>query len=197
MDRLSSLSTLTLALLLLPACNKASKSVPLERVNAVPAAANPSAAAHFCEVMASAEKAQTFHYPPLAAPAPPASTSARARWVNVWATWCRPCVEELPMLLRWQAQLEKAGAPFDLVLLSLDEDDASVARFRSEHPGTPPSLRIKDPSGAGAWAATLGLDRAAGIPIHVFLDRQGRIRCARAGSVGRDHLPAVQSILGG
>jgi hypothetical protein len=101
-------------------------------------------------------------------------------------------------LLRWQAQLEKEGAPFDLVLLSMDEDDEAIKRFRARNPGVPPSLRIKDPGRAPPWmAATLGLERTSTIPIHVFVDPRGQIRCARSGGIGRDHLSVVQALLRG
>jgi thiol-disulfide isomerase/thioredoxin len=192
MDRLSALTFLCLL-----ACQEPSRPRPaVERVNLVPADPNPAAkAAAFCDVLPAGDKARAFHYPELVGTPP--TPGRRARWVNVWATWCKPCIEELPLLLRWQEQLTRSGAAFDLVLLSLDTDDDSVRRFHEQHPEVPPSLRVKDPDHADRWAATLGLDKGAAIPIHVFVDPRGRVRCARTGSVGRDHLPTVQALLSG
>lgn len=46
-------------------------------------------------------------------------TSGRqATLLNVWATWCQPCVEEMPDLLRLQRELSKDG--FQLILISAD-----------------------------------------------------------------------------
>jgi thiol-disulfide isomerase/thioredoxin len=181
----------------LAACQNTGKPrQAMQRVNAVEA--DPSlttTAERFCEVTGASGKARSFRYPALSAAAP--AGKGRPLWVNVWATWCKPCIEELPMLLRWQADLARAGAPFDLVLLSLDDDGAAVQRFRDQHPGTPPSLRIKNPALAEAWVVTLGLDKGAAIPIHVFVDARGQIRCARTGSLAREHFPAVQAILAG
>jgi len=44
---------------------------------------------------------------------------------------------------------------------------------------------------------SLGLDKGATLPIHVFVDPQGGIRCARTGGVGRTDQAVVQRILSG
>lgn len=52
---------------------------------------------------------------------------ARAVLVNVWATWCTPCREEMPDLVRLHREWADRG--FRLVLVSGDfEDDAEAAR---------------------------------------------------------------------
>lgn len=193
MDRLPTVAWLIPALL--PAACEERVGPPIERVNAV--RAEPARLARpedFCDVVAEGDKARAFRYPKLARAAPPA-VAGRWRWVNVWATWCVPCVEEIPMLVEWQAQMEKSGPRVDLVLLSLDTDDAAVDRFREQHPLAPPSLRIDDPQRAEAWVVSLGLDKGATLPIHVLVDPQGGIRCARTGGVGRADAAVVQRIL--
>lgn len=45
--------------------------------------------------------------------------------INVWATWCDPCREEMPDLLRFHRAYRAAG--LRLVLLSADDDDARAA----------------------------------------------------------------------
>ena len=42
--------------------------------------------------------------------------------VNFWATWCRPCLEEIPALMDLAARLQ--GRDFELVAVSLDEPDS-------------------------------------------------------------------------
>ena len=50
------------------------------------------------------------------------SRSGRVVLVNFWATWCRPCLEEIPALMQLQAELGERG--FDLVAVSLDDPGA-------------------------------------------------------------------------
>lgn len=51
--------------------------------------------------------------------------------VNFWATWCPPCVHEMPSLNRLHAALEADGG---MVLgVSVDEDAAAYQRFLVEH----------------------------------------------------------------
>ena len=70
-----------------------------------------------CDIAHPAASAPTFTYPPMtgAAPAP----NGKWTWLNFWATWCRPCVEELPML-----RTELASSSVSLLFVS--------ARFVSE-----------------------------------------------------------------
>ena len=46
--------------------------------------------------------------------------------VNLWATWCAPCVQELPSLDRLQAQL--GGADFQVVAVSVDRRGVDAVR---------------------------------------------------------------------
>jgi thiol-disulfide isomerase/thioredoxin len=113
-------------------------------------------------------------------------------WINVWATWCKPCVEEMPRLAAWQAKL---GKPVSLEFVSVDESDAVVAAYQKEHHDPPRTARLADPSTKEAWFTQLGLDAAAPIPLHIFVSPSGHIRCARAGSIRDADLAAVQLLL--
>jgi len=48
--------------------------------------------------------------------------------VNFWATWCSPCLKEIPMLLQLQAEL--ADRDFSLIAVSLDEVESSETLVR-------------------------------------------------------------------
>ncbi|MGV8988332.1 MAG: TlpA family protein disulfide reductase [Cypionkella sp.] len=54
------------------------------------------------------------------------SFAGRLILVNVWATWCAPCREEIPALDRLQAQL--GGKGFAVVPVSIDEGGIDAAR---------------------------------------------------------------------
>lgn len=48
--------------------------------------------------------------------------------VNFWATWCQPCEDEMPAMERLYDRLDRDG--FELVAVSVDEDEAAVRAFR-------------------------------------------------------------------
>lgn len=56
--------------------------------------------------------------------------------VNFWATWCPPCLEEMPAMERLFRQHKDAG--FTLVAISVDADPKKVGPFLSEHKLTMP-----------------------------------------------------------
>ncbi|MDJ0849629.1 MAG: TlpA disulfide reductase family protein [Myxococcota bacterium] len=51
--------------------------------------------------------------------------------VNFWATWCKPCEDEMPAMERLYRRL--AGQGFELVAISVDEDGEAVRRFRERY----------------------------------------------------------------
>lgn len=163
------------------------------RVESV-AQAEGNAAEEFCDVTQDADAAPQLTFPPLASGTAPGAPSG-ARWLNVWATWCRPCVEELPMLVEWSHRMRGERTNVELVFLSNDATDEAVTTFRSQHPNAPESLRIADPAALQTWVTTVGLDAGATLPIHIFTDSQGRVRCARTGAIAERDYENVQSIL--
>src|SRR5690606_1161434 len=119
------------------------------------------------------------------------------RWINLWATWCAPCVEELPRIVAWQARLAADGTPIEPFFVSVDENAETVARWRTEHPDAPASALVSDPSALGAFFTSLGLDSATSVPIHALVDRTGHVRCARAGAVLEGDYETVRAIVQG
>jgi thiol-disulfide isomerase/thioredoxin len=49
--------------------------------------------------------------------------------LNFWATWCPPCIEELPSLEELQRRMPQVA----VVAISTDEDEAAYKRFLTEH----------------------------------------------------------------
>jgi thiol-disulfide isomerase/thioredoxin len=95
--------------------------------------------------------------------------------INLWATWCAPCVAELPAL----SALSRTLAPQDIAVLPLSSDRGgakAVHAFFEAHDisGLPILL---DPKGAAAEA--WGVD---GIPTTVIIDRRGMERARLEGA---------------
>ena len=86
--------------------------------------------------------------------------------LNVWATWCVPCREEMPTLDRLQAKL--GGPNFEVVALSIDRAGPNVVReFFAEIGIENIALHI-DASGK----ALFGL-RIVGLPATLLINREG------------------------
>ncbi|MFT3782266.1 MAG: TlpA disulfide reductase family protein [Nibricoccus sp.] len=89
--------------------------------------------------------------------------------VDFWATWCGPCVEELPNVV---AAYEKFhGKGFEIIGVSLDEDEARLKAFIAEKKMT--WAHYFDGKG---WQSELGQKYGiTGIPATFLLDRAGKI----------------------
>jgi thiol-disulfide isomerase/thioredoxin len=142
----------------------------------------------FCDVHFTADKAPEFPWPAMTGPAP--KQGAHWTWINAWATWCKPCVEETPRLVRWHDKLK-----VDLAFISIDESEDDVTAFRKIHADWPASLRLSDPKTQQAWFKSVGLDAGAPIPVHIFVDPHGKTRCARAGEVRDQDYAVVERLL--
>jgi thiol-disulfide isomerase/thioredoxin len=118
-----------------------------------------------------------------------------AQWINLWATWCKPCVEELPMLVRFEERLSRSGIALSLRFVSVDDSAETVAAFRAAHPNIPESPRLVDATALAPLVQSLGLDAGAGLPIHAFAGPDGKLRCVRAGAVLESHYNTVARLL--
>lgn len=87
--------------------------------------------------------------------------------LNVWATWCLPCREEMPTLDRLQAAL--GGGGFEVVALSVDRQGAEAVKgFYSEIGVRHLSVRV-DATGKALRALA-----AIGLPTTILIDAEGR-----------------------
>jgi thiol-disulfide isomerase/thioredoxin len=189
-----------ITLLALFACDGGSAPAPAapppSRVDAVVAAPKKDTALdELCEVHDSAATAKTFALPAL--DGAPMARDAGWTWINVWATWCEPCVEEMPMLVKWQARLAKEGVDVALEFLSVDAKPDDITKWRKAHPDAPPSMHLANTADLAGWLGTIGLDANAVIPIHLFLDPDQKIRCVRMGAVSEPEYATIKRVLAG
>ena len=106
--------------------------------------------------------------------------------LNVWASWCPPCVSEMPLLQRTHEKISPQGG----MVLGIDTQDAQedALEFLREKEIEFPSLRDRDRE----YGRDLGV---SGYPETFLIDRQGRIAAARRGPVTQawldEHLEAL------
>ena len=109
----------------------------------------------------------------------PSDYEGKVVLVNIWASWCDPCKEELPLLQRTHDAISGQGG----LVLGVDSRDltdkalATVARYDL----TFPNLRDRD----AVLARKLG---AFGYPETFVLDRKGRVAAMRRGPVTQQWL---------
>ena len=87
--------------------------------------------------------------------------------LNIWATWCPPCVEEMPALEKLYGAMK--GEAFEILAVSLDESGVQiVAPFMKKHRLSFPALIDSDGKLKKRY-------RTTGIPETVIIDKQGTI----------------------
>jgi thiol-disulfide isomerase/thioredoxin len=172
-----------------------------EGVKADAKAETAAAATQFCDQVVPPSGAGAKHYlpppeKPVAGYTAPASKDGAWRWVNLWATWCKPCVEEMGLLDRWQKALATDGLAVQLELVSIDEDGDALARWlQKPMPGRVRWLRGGDD--LAPYLQSLGVDAGSAIPIHALVDPAGQLRCVRVGSVRDQDFAAIRAVLAG
>lgn len=87
--------------------------------------------------------------------------------LNFWATWCPPCIEEMPSLVRMQQQVKDKGIV--VLAISVDVDDGAYRKFLKDH--NVDLLTARD--GDQKIASMYGTFK---FPETYVIDRQGRLR---------------------
>ena len=102
--------------------------------------------------------------------------------INFWATWCPPCVEELPLLERFYNQ--NKGKSMQIIGLAADKPEA-VRAFLKKLPLTFP-IGITDLSGIAlskSWGNLTG-----GLPFSIMLAADSRVMQRKIGQLSEDDL---------
>uniref|UniRef100_UPI0001BE66E3 Thioredoxin family protein n=1 Tax=Geobacter metallireducens (strain ATCC 53774 / DSM 7210 / GS-15) TaxID=269799 RepID=UPI0001BE66E3 len=106
--------------------------------------------------------------------------------VNFWATWCPPCREEIPSMMRLNAAM--AGKPFRMLCVSIDEGGkVAVEEFFRKTGFTLPVLLDADKRVGKLYGTT-------GVPETFVIDRHGVILKKVVGAMEWDH-PEVIAFL--
>ncbi len=98
--------------------------------------------------------------------------------LNVWGTWCGPCVAESPHLQRVWSELSAAGKPVQFMGINYRDSVETAAAFLRANKVTYPSL---EDDGGRTLLALRG--KANATPTTLILDRRGRIAARVSGPV--------------
>jgi thiol-disulfide isomerase/thioredoxin len=97
--------------------------------------------------------------------------------VNFWATWCAPCIKEMPELSAFQQEVGSSKVQ----LLGIGIDEASnIAKFAQKYPVSYPLLV----AGMGGSELSVSLGNNGGaLPFTALIDNKGRVIKTYVGTV--------------
>ncbi len=82
--------------------------------------------------------------------------------LNFWATWCPPCVQEMPSLIQMQSRMKDKGVT--VLAVSIDVDEAAYHKFLKDYGVN--MVTVRDPEekspalyGTHGWPETYIIDR--------------------------------------
>jgi thiol-disulfide isomerase/thioredoxin len=107
--------------------------------------------------------------------------------VVFFATWCRPCIAELPRLVDLEDRWKPDGYRVILVAVATRQTADRLREFAAAE--TLPGKLVFDASGSVAAAFSAGT-----LPMHVLVDRHGRI-VARSGVLDAPFAQAVERLV--
>jgi thiol-disulfide isomerase/thioredoxin len=117
-----------------------------------------------------------------------ASYKGRVLLLDVWASWCDPCKQELPVLNEMARRLKAQG--IDILAVSVDQERANVDKFLRAHGGRWSLTVAHDPR--GEIAELLQPDT---MPTSYVVDRAGIVRYVNTGFVPGDSSTIEQHLL--
>jgi peroxiredoxin len=96
-----------------------------------------------------------------------ADYKGRVVLLNIWATWCPPCVDEMPSMEKLYQEL--TGEGFEILAVSIDESGAKTVRpFMKKH-------RLSFPALIDSKGFITSLYQTTGVPESFIVDKDGII----------------------
>lgn len=105
--------------------------------------------------------------------------------LNFWASWCPPCLREMPSMERLRVKMK--GQPIEIVALASAESAGDVKAFLSKMQLGFPILLDPDGSNTKRW-------KVFALPTSFLLDAQGRVRYVLTGPTEWDEGEALKII---
>lgn len=105
--------------------------------------------------------------------------------VNFWASWCAPCIEEIPSLSRLVERMK--GRPFRVLAVNIGEQPAAIRRFLERIPVNFDILLDEESRAVRGW-------KVYAYPSNYVIDRQGRLRYGYRGALAWDAPDIVRAL---
>ena len=113
--------------------------------------------------------------------------------INFWATWCRPCVAELPDFEKANKKYEAKGVKMTLVSLDFsDQLQTKVIPFVKKK-GLKADVLLLDNDNYDSWIGKVSKDWDGAIPATLFINKKKGIRKMVVGSMHYEDLDATIS----
>lgn len=106
--------------------------------------------------------------------------------INFWASWCPPCVREMPSLQRLKERF--SGRPFVILAVNMAEDEATVRAFLKERVNVDfPILMDRNGAALKRW-------KVFAFPTSFVVGSDGQLRSGLVGEAEWDSDPIVRAL---
>jgi peroxiredoxin len=109
--------------------------------------------------------------------------------LNFWATYCGPCIKEMPSMQRLKGKL--ADRPFDILAIDMAEEKADVEAFMQRH-----KIQVNFPILLDSEGTVIEQWMVSAVPTTFIIDPQGKIQYALYGGLEWDNDEVVNTING-
>ena len=114
------------------------------------------------------------------------SLAGRPTLINLWASWCAPCREEMPLL---QEAFEDYGGDVRFLGVVTRDDPATAADFAA-------AIGVEYPHAVDANGALLNSLSVPGLPVTLAVDSAGRLIRTQIGPMTSAELSSLLTVLG-
>lgn len=121
----------------------------------------------------------------------------KALVINVWASWCGSCREEVPLLMKVRDSFASRGIAFSFVAADEPQDFAKAAEQMRGWGAALPALAVA-PGGMGAFKRSMSPSWRGGIPATFLFDATGKLRHLWEGPILEEEItPKLEGFLAG
>ncbi|OHX64095.1 TlpA family protein disulfide reductase [Flammeovirga pacifica] len=95
------------------------------------------------------------------------------RVINFWATWCKPCIEELPYFTELDKEFKQSNQPIKVILISLDLKEKNLVKYINKNKIETSSIWLDD-ANSNYWIGAIEKDWDGAIPITLLIKGKNR-----------------------
>lgn len=98
-------------------------------------------------------------------------------FLNIWATWCKPCTEEFPDIIAVAKEYRQRKSPVDFVALSADypdEIESLILPFLKKFPSVPMTLYVADVTSMDAFITSVDSAWTGAVPATFVFSPEGK-----------------------